>query len=511
MRWAAAICRRARRQEGQVLVLLAVSMVALLGMVAVVFDFGRVYVAQQDLQTAVDAAALVAGQNLPNATSSYSSAVAYGGGASAYNAVGGYAVTSSAPNVTFECISSAPNYTSGATAPCPTDTSSVNCRPTGAQPTQPSGATTCNAVKVTETAAVKMTLAGLFLPTINVTASSTAAARGGSSHPLNVEIILDNTQSISDSCSATVTGISSPDRLDCAKAGVRALLQALWPCSSTVAACGAATANSGGQLGANVVAPVDKVGMLVFPAITGNPPSTASLGQEVDCNASSTLTVTYPTYTPYTYNSGQPDGGIPSSDDYLGYQAVGLSSDYRPSVANTTLNWAGSSPSNLVQSVDWGQCPGSAYPGTGDKYGLDVIGGQGSYLAGAITEAQHLLNLNPRAGATNAIIVLSDGQLNAPKTFTDAKPCTSAINAAAQATAAGTVVYSIAYGADSTACPDKSPNAHTALQTMQLIASNPETFFNQPAAGDLTQAFQQVATDLTNSRLLPDCATPPSC
>jgi hypothetical protein len=47
---------------------------------------------------------------------------------------------------------------------------------------------------------------------------------------------------------------------------------------------------------------------------------------------------------------------------------------------------------------------------------------------------------------------------------------------------------------------------------MTNIASNSGTFFNQPTSGDLTAAFQQVATDLTDSRLIPDCsAAPPAC
>jgi von Willebrand factor type A domain len=406
--------------------------------------------------------------------------------------------------VTFECASHAPNYTSGT---CPADTSNVSCRPTGAQAPTPSGATTCNAIKVSETATVQNTFGSLFFPNFTISASTTAAARGGAVHPLHVEVILDNTGSMNSSCSGTVTGIASPEKIDCAKAGVRALLQALWPCNSSLTLCGAATANSGGQLGANVVNPVDEVGVMVFPAITGNPPSATILNKEVDCTSSSTFGTTYPTYTSYFYNSGAADGGIPPSDAYLGYQAVGLSSDYRPSVANTTLSWTTSS---LVKAVDWGQCTGSAYPG-GDYYGLKDIGGQGSYLAGAITEAQHLLNVNAKTGVTNAIIVLSDGQLNKPGTFTDNNPCTSAINAATQAKAAGTVVYSIAYGANGTRCPD-STNPPTDLATMQSIASTSQTFFNQPTAGGLTAAFQQVATDLTDSRLIPECtAAPPAC
>lgn len=239
---------------------------------------------------------------------------------------------------------------------------------------------------------------------------------------------------------------------------------------------------------------------MVFPAITGNPPSSTILNKEVDCNQNSSFAVTYPKWSSYT-------GAIPAADFYLGYQAVGLSSDYRPSVTNTTLN---ATTSKLVESVDWGQPSCTNYV-SGDDYGLKDIGGQGSYLAGSITEAQHLLEVNARAGATNAIIVLSDGAMTDPITFTDGSKrstsCQDAHTAAAQAKATGTLIYSIAYGASGN-CAD---GGYTAVGLMQDIASNSQTFFNQPAAGDLTQAFQQVATDLTNSRLLPDCATPPSC
>jgi Flp pilus assembly protein TadG len=503
----AAIRGRARRQEGSVLVLVVLAMVVLLGFTGMVIDLGRVWVAQRQLQAAVDASALVAGQDLPNAQTAYSAANSYSG-TGTKNAVGGYGVTANPASVTFECVSHAPNYTSGSSPTCPADTSNTKCQPSGAQPTQPSGATTCNAVHVTETAKVNTTFLSLFLPSFTVSASATAGARGGVPHPLNVYVILDNTQSMTDNCTAGVTGITgTPQRLDCAKAGVRALLQALWPCGSTLTSCGSATPNTGGQLGANVTAPVDEVGMLVYPAISGNPPSTGTLGKEVDCSSSSTFSVTYPTYTPYTYAATKPDGGIPSSDVYSGYQAVALSSDYRPSVANPALNWT---TSNLVESVDWGQCSGSKYPG-GNYYGLKDIGGQGSYLAGAITEAQHLLDQNARPGATNAIIVESDGQMTNPQTFTDNNPCNSAIQAATAAKAAGTTIYSIAYGANGTKCPDKN-YSYTDTQTMQGIASNAETFFNQPTPGDLTQTFQQVGTDLTDSALIPDCtAAPPGC
>ncbi|MGA9857242.1 MAG: hypothetical protein WBQ18_05220 [Solirubrobacteraceae bacterium] len=90
-----------------------------------------------------------------------------------------------------------------------------------------------------------------------------------------------------------VTGVSSPDKLDCAKAGVRVLLNALRPCPPSVGNCGSPNAN-----------PFDSVGMLV----RGGPVS-----------------------------------------------------DYRSGAASSFgLN---ATTSNLVKSVDWGQCPRGTYPG----------------------------------------------------------------------------------------------------------------------------------------------------
>jgi hypothetical protein len=493
MKAAASILGRVRRQGGQVVVLVAVFLVALLGCAALVFDVGRVYVAQQQLNAAVNSAALAAGQNLPNATNAWTAADSYSAAPGKKNALVGSGALAAAADVTFECASHAPNYTAGT---CPTDTSGKNCKPTGALAPTPAGATTCNAVKVSETATVQNTFGSLFFPTFTISASTTAAARGGTVHPLHVEVILDTTGSMSSSCSGTVTGVASPTKIDCAKAGVRALLQALWPCGSNESTCAGAVSNSP-QLGVNVTNPVDEVGLMVNPPNVVSSPASTNLNKEIDCTNNNGLNTTnYPAYTSYTYPAA-----IPAADVQPGYQVVALSSDYRPSVANTTLNWTTSS---LVKAVDWGQCPGSAYPG-GTYYGLKVIGGQGSALAGSITEAQQLLNVNAKVGVTNAIVVVSDGQLS-----TGTNPCAAAVSAAAQAKAAGTVVYSIAYGADSTQCSDAAKP--TSLATMTSLATSSQTFFNAPAASGLTAAFQQVAVDLTDSRLIPECtAAPPAC
>jgi hypothetical protein len=544
MKRAAAILRRVRRRDGQVLPLVAGSMVVLIGFAALVFDIGRVYVAQQSLQAAVNSAALAAGQDLPNAYNAYTAGMSYGGAAGEKNAVGGYEVTAGSPTVTFECLSHAPPYPTGSPPTCPADTAtqdtSTPCQPTGALTPSPTGATGCNAVNVTEKTTVQTTLGGvLHLPSFTVSASATAAQRGETAHPVNVYVILDNTRSMSDDCTATVPGITAntlkaePDKLDCAKAGTQALLNELDPCDPALTSCPTtytknSTATPPTELGANVAAPVDEVGLMVIPAITGNPPSPAILGDEINCNSASTFGVEYPPWSDPTTPS------LLSGDAYLGYEAVGLSSDYRTADASTATIASTWTTSNVVEALDWGECSPQSYPaGTGtnpDGYGLKDIGGVGSYLAGAITEAQYQLQQHARTGTTSMIVIESDGELNPSTTFSNGTKsttaCTDAYNAAAEAKTtpvnsalgdtAGDTIYTIEYDSDSICGPDTGAGAvatYDNADTLMLdMASSSSDYYDVTGAGDLTLAFQQVGDSLSTSTLIPVCTQPlPAC
>lgn len=534
-----ALRRLLRCERGQTLPLVVISAAVLIGFCGFAIDMGRVWVAKQELQRAIDAATLAAGQDLPDSSTAYSQAVAYAG-TGTRNPVTGWGVTANAPTVTFECDSSGPDYTSGSTPTCLTDSSGNGCHPSGSNAVLPSGATTCNAVRVTETATVKTSLLSLFIPSFTVSATSTATARqAGVPNPMDVYVILDTTGSMTQSCSATVSGISNPSKLDCAKDGVRTLLGSLDPCSTSLTTCGAAT-------NGNVSSPLDEVGVLVFPALSmtmassspytlSGPPS-ASLTDETNCGSNS-FSVTYPPWQTYTYNASATDGGIPLSgpstyhdangDNYLGYEAVGLSSDYRTSDSATSLNLS----SNLVDSVDWGETGCTSFPGS-DKYGVKDIGGQGSYLAGAISEAQYLLATDTRtvngSPVAKGIIVLSDGELNDPNSgsdgvdpgssanqgWTDTTPCEDALNAATAAKAAGTLIFSIAYDDSGGQCDDSGSGGYSgsAQTLMQDLATSSAYYFSQSSAGSLTSAFTAASSALTgNSQLMPDCTTPPNC
>ncbi len=98
---------------------------------------------------------------------------------------------------------------------------------------------------------------------------------------------------------------------------------------------------------------------------------------------------------------------------------------------------------------------GNKYPG-GDYYGIKDIGGQGSYLAGAITEAQYMLATTADAHdrgttypVTNAIVILSDGELNDPKSGSDGvDPGASGGNVALPAPRPARMRYDAAHGGE---------------------------------------------------------------
>src|ERR1700722_580173 len=68
---------RHKYQRGQVLILVALSMVAIFGMVAFVLDIGLAYLSYNELQGATNAAALAGAQGMPDTVSATANATAY--------------------------------------------------------------------------------------------------------------------------------------------------------------------------------------------------------------------------------------------------------------------------------------------------------------------------------------------------------------------------------------------------------------------------------------------------
>jgi hypothetical protein len=177
---------------------------------------------------------------------------------------------------------------------------------------------------------------------------------------------------------------------------------------------------------------------------------------------------------------------------------------------------------------------------------MQAPGGESTYYAGAIYAAQASLyaqqQLNP--GSQNVMIIISDGDATASQSYmatgTQSSPttavatnggtypypswnneCAQAVTAAAVAKAAGTKIYTIAYGAESSGCTTDNP-AITPCNTMKSIASTPLTTYfysdyQQSGGGsdtscigsadsttNINQIFTDIGASFTVARLIPD-------
>jgi Flp pilus assembly protein TadG len=452
-RIASFFCRMHRDRSGAVAVLMGVLIFALLAFSAIVVDLGYLFYAQRTLQASADAAALAGAQNLNLGTggTAISTAIAYSGVSGAMNANANLTVTMASGYPRLKCFTS----------------TGVSC----------SGPDSANGIVVVEQATVPLYFARVLgINSWQISATSTAGGRGGSTQALNVMIILDTTASMNDSDSSC----AGNSRIACALTGIQELLNGLWPCAQNLANCGAVT-------NGNVANPVDEVGVMVFPGLTN-----ASQAQ-------------------YDYAcSGSRQPAIASYAAPPVYQVIPLSSDYRTSVAATTLNTS----SDLVIAA-----------GAGCSQGIQAVGGFGTYYADAITAAQTALAGAGRPNVQNVIILLSDGGANASSsnmpTAKKSNQCHEAITAAATAAAAGTWVYSVAYGSTTSTSPSDCTTdtpAISSCSTMQQIASDATKFFADPSGGgtpactstdnpsisDLNSVFQQIGIQATIARLLPN-------
>jgi hypothetical protein len=220
-------------------------------------------------------------------------------------------------------------------------------------------------------------------------------------------------------------------------------------------------------------------------------------------------------YTPYSCSTGpKPTNAAYNASPV--YQIIPFSTDYKTSDTATSLNTS----SNLVRALQGGP--------SGCQQGLDALGGYGTYYAGVIAAAQTALTTNGRTGVQKVIILLSDGGANASASNVPTgmanNQCHEAITAAAAATAAGTWVYSAAYGSSTatgsqSTCTTDSPSI-SACATMQGIASKPSMFFIDTSGGsssctstingsttDLVGLFTNLGTSLTTPRLLSNDTT----
>jgi Flp pilus assembly protein TadG len=520
--------RFAAEEDGSVLVTLAVMIVVLLGFVALTVDIGRSLFLYRELQASCDAAALAGAGVLPT-VNAVATATHYSGIAGAVN------YHANLPNV--QLVSGYP------VVKCLTTLTA-----TGMACVSPGGA---NAVQVQQKVTIPLYFAGLFgHPTMDLFANSVASSKGGSPTPNNIAIIVDTTLSMNEydaDCGAT--------QMSCVLSGIQTLLHNFSPCQRGDVTCTITAGQSADS--------VERVSLFTFPNLTTStvsidsncttavpaptqqngyinypglgyivmPPSSAWSGIPTAASYS------FPTPLAANYTNGTAYSANPKNQPVqVTYQVTPFLSDYRTADTNTTLNPL----STLVQAAGGTPACGGMQPSNYD-------GVYGTYYAGALYAAQSALFtqrvIYPDAG--NVIIILSDGDATSLQTSgwtggpyysmgppanssgvypSYAGECGQAVVAAQSAAAAGTKVYSVAYGSPSTGCasdvgvgtyPNISP-----CNTMAALASAPQYFYsdyNQSGSGStcvasqpvtsLSQIFFAIAQDLTTARLIPPNTT----
>lgn len=512
------LCKFLREESGQMLPWIGLMMMGLVGVSGLAIDAGHVMVGYSQLKAATNAAALAGGEAMPN--SNYATvAQDYSSSTGNYNTSTN--LTNVQTTVAAYCSSTVTSWGIGCQTPV-------------------GGSSAYNAIVVTETANVNTFFMRIFgIPSISVSATSSAAMRGARPIPYNVAIIVDSTQSMTSTDSDSQCNSS---RFTCALAGVRVLLQNLAPCIGT---CGSATSGSNGS--ANVTNPVDHVALFTFPNATVGSSSNHSISADYSCGSSSpsvqhyifppaTFPSGYSSYVPGTVPASSGSTYTPStSSSAATYLVVDFSTDYKTTETTSTLY----SGSNLVKAVG----------GNSSCTAMSPHGGAGTYYAGVINAAQEALVAeqanNP--GSQNVMVIISDGDasesssdLTSPGSSNSngAYPsyvdeCNQAVAQAKLATAAGTRVYAVAYGAESSGCLNGSRGETAAqtgyianitpCQTMQNIASNSAYFYSDytqsgggqdtscigtaTSTSNLNQIFSDIAGSLTTSRLMSNSST----
>jgi hypothetical protein len=444
------IRRIAGDERAQVLPWTAFMILSILGMGGLVMDVGRAYVVRVQLQNSANAAALAAAGEVFN-TSSTNTAASVG---TQYSASSGDNNDNSTPVTVTTSV----------------NTICLNSLMPKGETCASNSPVIPNAVRVTQTATVKTYFMPiLFGPrSLSVSTAATASMQG-SALPYNIAIILDATASMGDAANATVCpGYSS--NFACALGAVRTFLGRINPCSGAPATCTTSNAKI-------------RVSLFSFPNV-----STSNVADDYNCGGS-------PTKEPYTL----PDNGISSYSNLTygsttaTYQDVPYSIDWYASGAQDNLN----TNSELVQAVNG--C-------------MQNPGGERTYYAGVIYAAQASLiaEQNSIAGlqTQNAIIMLSDGQANAPSssfpapgstvspsnagyavvsdtsttnnlaggtwgTYPDFHDqCQQAIQAAQDAQNAGTTIWSVAYGSEANGCAVSGGGATVVDTTLWASATS---------------------------------------
>ena len=524
-----------REQLGQSAVVVAVTITAITAVAATSVEVGHVYYAYQQLVESTNQSALAGAQAMSNALTSTASIGAYTAAVTA--AVNQYSSVAGKLNATnylqSDAIATQTLFCSSVMAAPPFD---VECQ-------LPPGSTTgYNAIKVVQTATVPLWFGGLVgMKSMNLAATATASMKGASNTPYNLAVIMDTTNSMSD----TIRGDSNctKSQISCAVAGLEAMLNQMDPCQLNTT-CTSATPY------------VDNVALFVFPAIAAN--STGNYKPDYCGIGAATV--------PYNFVNVTPGWIDPATNIQDGLDMEGLKSN-----PNTNAGAYGIIPFNTAYktndsaglSLSSALAQAVAASGTGCN-GLSAPGGQQTYYAQVIYTAQEALAIQQASNPTskNIMIILSDGdatacatganpayggcnsatQIVADNNPTCALPvktagnclngtgtsttnpattvngltygyqsyiypsalgeCGQAVQAAQKATAAGTMVYTIGFGSELSGCTSDEKftvnisstadgaqawpggnNPGTPCNAIAAMASNTNTFYSDASGG----------------------------
>jgi Flp pilus assembly protein TadG len=540
-----------RDQRGQSAVVVALTITAMTALAATSVEVGHVYYAYRQLVTSTNAATLAGAQAMSEALLDTSSSGAYTAEVTA--AVKQY--SSVLPNglnansfLSNDQIQSQTLFCSSTMSESPFN---VECQ-------LPPGSTTgYNAIKVTQTAKVRLWFGGLIgMSAMNFSYTATAAMKGGSGIPYNLAVIMDTTASMA----TTIPGDKdcTTSQISCAVQGLEVMLQNMDPCAQG-ATCSSSTAY------------VDDVALFVFPA-----PSTSYSANSYKSEycGSGVKSVPY-NFVNVTPGASQNLNMETTGTDAGTYEIVPFNDVYK------TTDTSGLSVSSaLAEAV--------GYAGSGCS-GLSAPGGQGTYYAQVINYAQAQLVQQQLANpnSKNVLIILSDGDATAcasgantaaggcntasnivaennpgcgktggsclngtgTKTTNPAGyqsptypsalgECGQAVQQAQLATAAGTIVYTVGFGSETSGCasdatytitagttdgaeawPTGGPYPGTPCNAIAAMASNPNTFYSDSSGGcpaltsankdftSLINIFGAIVNGLSTPRLIPNGTT----
>ncbi len=574
------IRRLIKSEQGQSIVMVMISASAILTMAVSSVEVGHVYYAYRQLVQSTNEATLAGAQAMSDALTNTSSVGAYTaevtaavkqfssvspGGLNASTMLSGDQISSQ----TLFCsstMSKAPFY--------------VECQ-------TPAGSTTgYNAITVKQTATVNLWFGKFIgLSSMNLAASASASMKGGSDIPYNLAIIMDTTSSMN----STIKGDKdcTTSQISCAVAGLEVMLENMDPCALSTT-CTSSTPY------------VDDVALFVFPPVpyssTGNyKPQYCGTGiSSVPYNF---VNVTSGTGQNLAITTSGTDAGeyeiIPFNDVYKtsdtsglavssalaeavgasGSGCTGLSAPggqgtyyaqviYAAQAALVTQQTANPTSKNvmiILSDGDATSCNAQANTAAGGN--ATCNGGNSQIVAEncpTITAANDstkngvISNTTPCVGTytgqplngTVATVTISGKQVTiqpagyqSPTYPSALGECGQAVQAAQLATAAGTQVYTIGFGSETSGCAtDKTYTTSsgstdgaeawpsgtysgTPCNAIAAMASSVNTFYSDNSGGcpallpananftSLAQIFQAIVNGLSTPRMIPNGTT----